>query len=250
MKTFVGTSGFAYKPWKGKFYPARLPDKEMLPFYAERFDTVEINNTFYRMPADPVLARWREQVPEGFSFSIKAPRAITHHARLKQAGDAVAFLFERLESLGERLGPVLFQLPPNLKLDLPRLRDFLATLPGERRVAMEFRHLSWFDDAVFDALREHDAALCIADGELEGEAPFVSTASWGYLRLRAVDYTDEAIGAWAERVREQQWDRGYVFFKHEDEATGPRLAARFIELLNEPGAGVLGHGPGSRSERG
>ena len=237
MKTFVGTSGFAYKPWKGKFYPGGLPDKEMLAFYAARFGTVEINNTFYRMPGDSVLARWCEQVPESFSFSIKASRAITHHARLKpQAGDAVAFLFRRLEVLGDRLGPVLFQLPPNLKLDLPRLRDFLAMLPAGPRIAVEFRHLSWFDEAVFDALRERDAALCVADGELEGEVPFVSTASWGYLRLRAVDYTDEAIGAWAERVRGQPWDRGYVFFKHEDEATGPKLAARFIELLNGPEA--------------
>ena len=156
-------------------------------------------------------------------------------ARLKQAGDAVAFLFQRLESLGETLGPVLFQLPPNLRLDLPRLREFLGTLPRERRVAVEFRHRSWFDEEVFDTLREHDAALCIADGELDGEVPFVSTASWGYLRLRAVDYTDEAIGAWAGRVREQKWTHGYVFFKHEDEATGPRLAARFIELVKGAG---------------
>ena len=236
MKTFVGTSGYAYKPWKGKFYPAQLPDKEMLPFYARRFDTVEINHTFYRMPADAVLARWREQVSDGFSFSVKASRAITHHARLKEPGDAVAFLFQRLDSLGDRLGPVLFQLPPNLRLDLARLRDFLGVLPGERRVAMEFRHISWFDEVVFDTLREHGVALCIADGELEDDIPFVATADWGYLRLRAVDYTDEAIGAWAEKVREQKWARGYVFFKHEDAATGPRLAARFIELMKAAGA--------------
>lgn len=234
MKTFVGTSGYAYKPWKGKFYPAKLPDKEMLAFYAERFDTVEINHTFYRMPADPVLARWCEQVPEDFSFSVKASRAITHHARLKEAGDAAAFLFERLETLGARLGPVLFQLPPNMRLDLPRLQAFLAVLPEGRRVAVEFRHVSWFDETVFETLRERDVALCVADGELKEEVPFVSTANWGYLRLRAVEYTDEAIGAWAERVRGQEWTRAYVFFKHEDEATGPRLARRFIELMGEP----------------
>lgn len=233
MKTFVGTSGYAYRPWKGRFYPAGTPDREMLPFYACRFDTVEINHTFYRMPADPVLARWREQVSEGFSFSVKAPRAITHHARLRPAGDAVAFLFQRLEALGETLGPVLFQLPPTLRLDLPRLRDFLGTVPGGRRVAVEFRHSSWFDEAVFDTLRGHDAALCIADGETEGEVPLVSTASWGYLRLRAVDYADAVVGAWAEKVRAQKWASGYVFFKHEDEATGPRLAARFRELMEE-----------------
>ena len=234
MKTFVGTSGYAYKPWKGKFYPAKLPDKEMLPFYAERFDTVEINHTFYRMPADPVLARWCEQVPEGFSFSVKASRAIAHHARLKEAGDAVAFLFQRLETLGSRLGPVLFQLPPNMRLDLPRLQAFLAVLPEGRRVAVEFRHISWFDETVFETLRERDVALCMADGELKEAVPFVSTASWGYLRLRAVEYTDEAIGAWAEQVRGQEWARAYVFFKHEDEATGPRLARRFIEMMGEP----------------
>ena len=234
MNVLVGTSGYAYKPWKGKFYPARLPDKEMLPFYAERFQTVEINHTFYRMPADPVLARWCEQVPEDFSFSVKASRAITHHERLKEAGDAVAFLFQRLETLGSRLGPVLFQLPPNMRLDLPRLQGFLALLPPGHRVAMEFRHISWFDEAVFATLRERDVALCLADGELKEEVPFVSTANWGYLRLRAVEYTDEAIGAWAERVRGQEWTRAYVFFKHEDEATGPRLARRFIELMDEP----------------
>jgi len=233
LKTLVGTSGYAYKPWKGKFYPARLPDKEMLPFYAERFGTVEINHTFYRMPADPVLARWCEQVPEDFSFSVKASRAITHHARLKEAADAVAFLFQRLETLGSRLGPVLFQLPPNMRLDLPRLQAFLAVLPQGRPVAMEFRHISWFDETVFETLRERDVALCVADGELKEEAPFVSTASWGYLRLRAVEYTDAAIGAWAERVRGQEWARAYVFFKHEDEATGPRLARRFIEMMGE-----------------
>ncbi len=224
MKTFVGTSGYAYKPWKGSFYPAGLPDKEMLSFYSSRFDSVEINHAFYRLAAESVFAHWREQVPKGFYFSVKAPRAITHNSRLMQVGDTVASLFARLEVLGEKLGPVLFQLPPNLRQDLTLLRNFLAVLPKERNVAVEFRHRSWLDEAVFDVLREHDVAVCIADGELHGEMTGISTASWGYLRLRAAEYDDKSIRAWVDRISGQLWTHCYVFFRHDDEAAGPRLA--------------------------
>jgi uncharacterized protein YecE (DUF72 family) len=230
MQLFVGTSGYAYKQWKGKFYPAKLADKDMLAFYGERFDTVEVNNTFYRMPSGKVLERWCAEVPDHFSFSIKASRRITHQGRIKDVADSVDFLFEQLKVMSNKLGPVLFQLPPNLKMDLPRLAGFLDMLPQDRKVAMEFRHISWFDEVVYAALREHDVALCITDGEIKEEIPFVATAPWGYLRLRAVEYADGAIREWAETVKSQDWEEAYIFFKHEDEATGPKLAKRFLEI--------------------
>lgn len=230
MRLFSGTSGYSYKQWKGRFYPNDLPEAKMLAFYAERFNTVEINNTFYRMPAVNVIERWVEQVPDTFSFAIKAPRRITHQHRLKDVTDSIEFLFQRTRVLGGKRGPILFQLPPYLRLDIPRLTDFLAILPESSPVAMEFRHLSWFDDRVYHVLRERDVALCVADGELEEKAPFVATATWGYLRLRAVAYDDQAIAAWADRISRQTWAHAYVFFKHEDNATGPKLARRFIEF--------------------
>lgn len=235
MQLFVGTSGYAYKQWKGKFYPAKFTDKDMLGFYGQQFNTVEINNTFYRMPSQSVLEHWCEQVPDHFAFSIKASRRITHHGRLKDVTDSVDFLFKQLEVMGNKVGPVLFQLPPNLKMDLPRLQAFLELLPEGRKVAMEFRHISWFHESVYAVLRERDVALCIADGELTDEIPFVSTAPWGYLRLRAVEYSDPAIGEWAAKVMAQAWAESYVFFKHEDEATGPRLAKRFLEICATEG---------------
>lgn len=233
MGYFVGTSGYAYKPWKGKFYPEDLPDKQMLGFYAEHFGVVEINNSFYRMPTGKLLATWAEQVPDDFCFVIKASRRITHIGRLKNVKDSVDFLYEATGTLGRRLGPLLFQLPPNMKADVPRLESFLAQLPDERRVALEFRNISWFDDAVYELLRGRNVALCVSDGELEEDPPLVSTADWGYLRLRGIQYADGELAAWRDRIRAQDWNDAYVFFKHEDEATGPELAQRFLALLNE-----------------
>jgi uncharacterized protein YecE (DUF72 family) len=230
MKLYVGTSGYAYKPWKGPFYPADLRDDQMLHYYGEQFGAVEINNTFYRMPRAPVLEGWALQVPPEFRFVLKAPQRITHFQRLKDAGDSVAYLLNVAESLGERLGPLHFQLPPNLKKDVPRLRDFLALLPARPRAAFEFRNATWFDDEVFGVLRDHQAALCIAEEEEGVQVPFVSTADWGYLRLRRPDYDDAGLRAWADRVGEQGWEEAFVFFKHEDEAKGPALASRFMEL--------------------
>ena len=168
MRVRIGTSGFSYKEWKGSFYPEDLPASAMLSFYASRFPTVEINNTFYRMPTASVLSSWAEQVPDGFTFALKASQRITHRARLKDAGDSVEFFFRVATTLGDRLGPVLFQLPPNLKKDLPRLSDFLRLLPAGSRSAFEFRHVSWFEDHVFDALRAAGAALCVAEDEARG----------------------------------------------------------------------------------
>ncbi len=228
MKLHVGTSGYSYKEWKGSFYPEDLPAKEMLRYYGAQFDTVEINNTFYRMPKASVLEGWAAEVPEGFRFVLKAPQKITHMARLKNADDAVKYLVETAAVLRERLGPLLFQLPPNFKKDLPRLREFLGLLPKRLGAAFEFRHASWLDDEVFEALREHGAALCIAEAEEGPEIPFVSTAEWGYLRLRKAEYTDAELKDWAKKVRGQkEWKEAFVFFKHEDEGKGPEMAKRF-----------------------
>lgn len=228
MHVRVGTSGFAYKEWKGTFYPEDLKNADMLAYYAGRFGSVEINNTYYRMPSEKVLGDWASQVPDGFTFVLKANRQITHFKRLKEdAYEPMEYFCSRATTLGERLGPVLFQLPPNLKQDVPRLTDFLAAMPSEIRPAFEFRHPSWLTDETYDALRGRDAALVIAQTE-EEETPLVATASWGYLRLRKVEYDEGEVEAWAERVAEQDWSESYVFFKHEDEGTGPALAARFL----------------------
>jgi len=230
MNLYVGTSGYSYKEWKGSFYPEDLPDKQMLRYYGEQFRSVEINNTFYRMPKESVLETWAEQVPGDFKFVLKASQRITHMQRLKNAGDSVTYLVKIAAVLKERLGPLLFQLPPNMKKDLPRLREFLALLPPEPPSAFEFRHQSWFDEETFALLRERQAALCIAEAEDGVEVPFVSTANWGYLRLRRPDYGDAELKAWGDRVRAQDWQNAFVFFKHEDEGKGPRMAKRFLEL--------------------
>ena len=230
MHFYLGTSGYSYKEWKGNFYPEDLPDKQMLRFYGERFRSVEINNTFYRMPKESVLEAWAAEVPADFKFVLKAPQRITHIQRLKESADSVSYLLKVAGALKERLGPLLFQLPPYLKKDLPRLTEFLKLLPADRRSAFEFRHESWFDEEVFGLLREHQAALCIAEAEDGVQVPFVSTADWGYLRLRRPDYGDAELKAWAKRVREQDWQDAFIFFKHEDEGKAPQMAKRFLEL--------------------
>lgn len=230
MNLYVGTSGYSYKEWKGTFYPEDLPDKQMLRFYGERFRSVEINNTFYRMPKASVLEAWATEVPADFKFVLKAAQRITHQQQLKGASDSVSYLLEVASTLEERLGPLLFQLPPYLKKDVPRLREFLWLLRPHCRAAFEFRHQSWFDEDVFGLLRDHQAALCIAEAENDLEIPFVSTADWGYLRLRRPDYGDAELKAWAKRVRGQDWRDAFIFFKHEEEGKGPQMASRFLEL--------------------
>ncbi len=230
MKLFVGTSGYSYKEWKGSFYPKDLPDKQMLRYYGERFQTVEINNTFYRMPTETLLANWAKEVPEHFAFVLKASQRITHQQRLKGCEENVDYLLKTAAVLGNRLGPLLFQLPPNMKKDLPRLQGFLELVPKGTRAAFEFRNQTWFEEDVFAALREHNAALCIAEAEGDLVVPFVSTADWGYLRLRMPDYADDELKTWGKRVKEQPWREAFVFFKHEDEGKGPKMAQRFLEL--------------------
>jgi uncharacterized protein YecE (DUF72 family) len=228
MNLYVGTSGYSYEAWKGKFYPENLPARQMLHFYGECFRAVEINSTFNGTPKTSVMERWVEAVGGDFKFALKAPRQITHVKRLKGADDLVSHLLEAAGILSEHQGPVLFQLPPNSKKDLPRLRAFLALLPSQRYVAFEFRHPSWFDEEVLEELREHRAALCVADAEDDLEVPFTATADWGYLRLRRSDYSDAELKTWIKRV--QHWQRAFVFFRHEDDGNGPRLAQRFMEL--------------------
>ncbi len=228
MKIRAGTSGWSYQEWKGYFYPEKLAAKDMLRYYGERFPTVEVNNTFYRMPNAATLEGWMSQVSEDFTFVLKASKRITHDKRLKDVGDSVEYLLRTAAALGTKLGPFLVQLPPNMKKDVPRLRDFLAIFPP--RAAFEFRHTSWFDDEVYGALRERNAAWCVADTGEEGDPPFVSTADWGYLRLRRVAYEERDLKEYADRIRGQSWGEAFVFFKHEEAGTGPKLAARFLEL--------------------
>ena len=231
MDVHVGTSGFSYPAWKGSFYPDKLPQKEMLSFYGGKFSTVEINNTFYRLPAASMLEGWAAQVPAGFRFAIKASQRITHQQRLKDAGDTLAYLVQTVGVLGERLGPILFQLPPNMKRDVPRLADFLALLPAGCRAAFEFRNEGWYDDEVYALLRERGCALAISETDSLAP-PVIATADWGYLRLRREDYVEADFARWAEHIRAQRtWKQAFVYFKHEDAGTGPRWAARLIELL-------------------
>jgi len=230
MNLHVGTSGYSYKEWKGSFYPENLSAKAMLSYYAERLPAVEINNTFYRLPQRSMLENWLAQVPANFRFSLKASQRITHFKRLHEVDEETRYFLETASVLGEGLGVVLFQLPPNMKKDLPRLQAFLKNLPGNVRSTFEFRHPSWFDDDVLALLRENNRALCISDTDDLPVAHIDGTADWGYLRLRRVEYSEADLAAWLERVEAQAWKEAFVFFKNEDEGTGPKLAGQFLKL--------------------
>lgn len=236
MQLRAGTSGFSYPAWKGSFYPEKLPAKQMLGHYASRLPTVELNNTFYRMPKAADMAAWAEQTPPSFRFVIKAPKRITHIRKLAECDEDLAYLAQVSGALADKRGPVLFQLPPYLRCDLPRLEAFLAALsqnaPG-LRAAFEFRHESWFQEAVYERLSARGAALCIADDEAF-TTPFVATAGWGYLRLRRPGYDGDALQAWHAQVAAQAWEECFVFFKHEDAGVGPRLARDLLDLHAAP----------------
>ena len=227
---WVGTSGYNYREWKGSFYPADIADKEMLAHYAGRFATVEINYTFYRMPTVRILANWARETPDRFRFALKAPRRITHEQRLRSIEDTLAHFCEVAETLGPKLGPLLFQLPPFLRKDVELLEVFLHDLPTGMRSAVEFRHASWHAEDTYAVLKRFGVALCIADSE-ERTTPFEATAPFGYFRLRRAAYDDAALGAWIERMEGTTWKDVFVYFKHEERGTGPRYAARFVELL-------------------
>lgn len=225
----IGTSGFGYREWLGKFYPPGLSPREMLPFYAERFSSVEINSTFYRMPSLAVLKSWMSQVPPDFLFTFKAPRLITHQKRLRDAKEAAAAFIAQVATLGRHAGPVLFLIPSNLPCDLPLLRDFLDALP-RIRIAVEFRHPSWLTDEVYAILSERSCALCISDRDKTPPPPVVATTDFGYARLRRSEYSDEALKEWKSRLSKQGWREAFVYFRHEETASGPEFARRMIEI--------------------
>lgn len=227
----VGTSGYNYPEWRGSFYPAKFPAAQMLPYYAERFSTVEINASFYRMPTETIVAGWAAATPERFVFTLKAPQRITHMKRLIDVDEPVRRFCDVAAAMGPKLGPLFFQLPPNFKKETGRLADLLALLPPGRRAAFEFRHPSWFADDVYALLTTRDAALCIADTEA-GTTPEVATASWGYLRLRDAEYTDADLDRWAATVTRPQWQDAFVYFKHEESGAGPMLAIRLLTRID------------------
>ena len=228
-KLLAGASGYSFKEWKGTFYPEKMKPEEMLAFYSERLPTVEINNTFYQMPKATVLENWARTTPETFRFSIKASRRITHMSRLKadSSADSVAFLYRTLAALGEKRGPVLFQLPPFLKKDLPRLADFLPLLPAGHMAAFEFRNDTWFSDDVYALLKNAGASLCFSEREDNAPSPLVETAPLGYVRLRLEVYSEEDLRRWAERLTRTAWQNIYVYFMHEP--TAPAYAQALMK---------------------
>ena len=229
-KLWAGASGYAFKEWKGVFYPEKIQPEAMLAWYAERLPTVEINNTFYQMPKATVLEHWAQVTPETFRFAIKASRRITHMAKIAAdaAAEPVAYLYKNLAVLGAKRGPVLFQLPPFLKKDLPRLKDFLQVLPADHRAAFEFRHDSWFDDEVYALLRDAGASLCLSEREDHAPPPLVETAPWGYVRLRLEHYSEADLASWAQRFAATGWQEVHAFFMHEP--TAPGYAATLLRL--------------------
>jgi len=231
MQFHIGTSGYSYKEWKGSFYPEKFPEKELLNYYGQHLTAVEINNTFYRFPKSSVLENWIEQVPTNFIFAIKASRKITHFKRLKNKGEEIDYLYKTVKSLKDQLGLVFFQLPPNFKIDLDRLKTFLDIIPEGLRAAFEFRHETWFDENVYDLLKSRDFALCIADIEDTPVIEIISSASWGYLRLRR-QYEDNELVEWEDKIKSQNWQQVFVFFEHEEEGRGPQMAMKFKEIVD------------------
>ena len=230
MSYWIGTSGFQYAEWKGSFYPEDLPAAKMLPFYAERFNTTEVNYTFHRIPAPKTIDNWCKLTLETFRFTLKAPQRVTHFARLRDCGDTVDYFYDVVSGLGSRLGPVLFQLPPNLKKDTVLLEHFAESLPASMRAAFEFRHESWLDDEICEVLHARDCALVVSDTDEKPLSEIISTASWGYLRLRRTNYDEKDLQEWMKRVQNEKWSDAFIFFKHEDEGIGPKLAAQFLKL--------------------
>jgi uncharacterized protein YecE (DUF72 family) len=233
VNVHVGTSGWNYPEWKGSFYPRDMKPAGMLAYYAGRFSTVEVNNTFYRMPTPAIVEGWASAVPPAFTFVFKAPQRITHFSRLKDVDEPVRAFCDAARLLGPRLGSLLFQLPPNFKADLARLAELLGLLPPDLRVAFEFRHATWFTPEVYAQLAARNAALCIVDSD-DGATPAMATADFGYVRLRATGYSDDDLRGWLATMDRigARWRDAFVFFKHEDKGTGPALGARLKALLD------------------
>lgn len=234
MNIWVGTSGYNYPEWKGSFYPEKFSSDKMLPYYAERFSTVEINNTFYRMPNEKAVEGWGQATPERFKLTLKAPKRITHDSRLKDCADSTQRFLQVAGTLGPKLGAMLFQLPPFFKKDVAVLDAFLETLPMDVCATFEFRHSSWLDDEVYGRLKARNIALCIADSE-NSHTPLVITASYAYFRLRDEGYTAVDLKRWAETIREKTagCTDVYVYFKHEEKGTGPQFSRALLDALGE-----------------
>ena len=232
MNFWIGTSGYNYPEWKGSFYPEKLPSAKMLPYYAGRFSTVEINYTFYRAPNEKIVDGWNKATPEDFKLTLKAPRRITHDRRLRDCGDLVRQFLETAATLGPKLGALLFQLPPNLKKDAPLLDAFLDTFPPRVCAAFEFRHESWLDDEIYERLRRRNLALCVADSE-RLSTPVIVTADYTYFRLRDEGYTPDDIARWGDVMREKTsaCREVFVYFKHEEEGKGPEFAKLLMQHL-------------------
>jgi uncharacterized protein YecE (DUF72 family) len=235
-RLLVGTSGYNFPEWRGSFYPPKLASKHWLEYYAQQLGTVEINYTFYRMPNEKTVAGWNAATPEAFTFVLKAPQRITHIARLRNIDESLRIFLELIRKLNAKLGAVLFQLPPNFKKDLARLGDLLTQFPTDVRAACEFRHASWWSDDVYDLLRSTNTALCIADTE-EGTTPLVSTANFGYIRLRDEGYDEAGLRDWMTKVQAlgSAWTDAFIFFKHEEKGMGPKLAREFLQLVPDTG---------------
>jgi len=233
MKILTGTSGYGYKEWKGNFYPEKMSADKMLAFYASKLPAVEINNTFYRMPTADVLHSWAEQVPAGFVFVIKAPQIITHVKRLNNVREETHYFFKTISTLDKKLGPVLFQFPGSFRENLTLLKDFLDLIPPRTACAFLFRNKSWFNEGTYRLLRERKFSLGLEDTDEEPIADIMSTAPWGYLRLRRNDYSESELSQWTKKVHDQLWKKAFVFFKHEDDAAarGPQLAVSFSKLV-------------------
>ena len=232
MNLYVGTSGYSYKEWKGRFYPATIPAKDMLSYYASRFQAVELNNTFYRLPQPGLIESWKAQVPDNFRFSVKASQFITHFKKLKDAAGPAKSMLKRISAFEDRLGAVFFRLPPDMKKDIKRLEKFLKALPADVPAAFQLEDPTWVDDDVSALLRSQNRALCVVDTDEMPATQITKTSDWGYMRLRRASYSDSELKEWITRMRAQEWTNTFVFFKHENEGTGPKLAARFIALSN------------------
>jgi len=245
----VGTSGYNFPEWKGSFYPPKLASAKWLEYYAQQLGTVEINYTFYRMPSAKTIAGWDAATPPGFTFVLKAPQRITHFMRLKNIDEPLRYFCDTVRKLNAKLGAVLFQLPPNFKKDIEGLGGLLTQFPTDVRAACEFRHASWWSDDVYDLLRSTNTALCIADTE-EGTTPVVTTADFGYVRLRDAGYSADELRDWLRKLREvgAGWTDAFVFFKHEEQGVGPKLAAELTSLSRSADPDTA-HPPTPESER-
>ena len=234
MKTWIGTSGFQYPEWKGKFYPEKMPPAKMLAFYAAEFRSTEVNYTFRSLPSAKTIDRWRDETPEDFRFSLKAPQRVTHFAKLRGCGDSVNAFRDAVKGLGKKLGPVLFQLPATFKADPALLGEFLQSLPKGLRAAFEFRHESWFTDEIFGVLEQSNAALCVAESD-ELATPRVATADFGYFRPRRASYTDREIRDLARFIQDQdgKWPDAFIYYKHEETGTGPVFAKALTKALGD-----------------